>query len=120
MIPATFESEADCDAFFVALADTARATAAARRAHIDQHCRFWPCTEADASCADPVCERQRVLADEQLRTVLDELPALRARVQIGAQRPRNDPGSLSALRSGSGAAHEALSPAPASDRPRAP
>ena len=88
LVPATFASEAARDEFFVALARKLRASAAARRAYIDAHCRFWPCTEADAACADPVCERQRMRVDEELKASLAELPAWHARTRIVAPAAR--------------------------------
>jgi hypothetical protein len=82
LTPDTFASEAARDAFFEALKDKLQAAARVRHTYIDEHCRFWPCTPSDPVCRDPVCERQRALVDEQLKSQLDQIPALRARVRI--------------------------------------
>lgn len=85
LTPESFGSEAERDAFFVDLAARLEAAARAQRAYIDAHCRFWPCEPTDLACTDPVCERQRVLVDERLKTQLDEIPALRAKTRVLAQ-----------------------------------
>ena len=82
LTPATFASEAERDAFFVNLKATLELNARAQRAYIDAHCRFWPCTPSDPACPDPVCERQRVLVDEQLKTQLDQIPAWREQTRL--------------------------------------
>ncbi|HMA32153.1 MAG TPA: hypothetical protein VKT00_10105 [Casimicrobiaceae bacterium] len=82
LTPDTFASEAARDAFFEELKDKLQAAAAAQLAYIDQHCRYWPCTSSDPVCHDPVCERQRGRVDDRLKSQLDQIPALRARVRI--------------------------------------
>ena len=82
LVPDTFASEAARDAFFEELPGRLRAAAAVRHAYIDSHCRYWPCTPADAACADPICERHRALVDAQLQSQLDEIPPLRARAKV--------------------------------------
>ena len=83
LVPATFDSEAACDAFFAALKTKLEAARDARRVQIDAECRFYPCQRSDpAPCSDPICERMRNLADAQLASELAQLPALRAQVRI--------------------------------------
>ena len=79
LIPATFESNTACDAFFATLKTWLEAARDAKRERFDAECRFWPCKSSDATpCADPVCERRRKQADAQLASELERLPALRA------------------------------------------
>lgn len=88
MTPAAFESDAACDAFFAALKTDLESAAQAQRAYVDAHCRFWPCKADDPQpCADPVCERRRERVDAELKTRLDEIAPLRARVRIAAPEP---------------------------------
>lgn len=83
LVPAAFESEAACDAFFATLNTKLQAAREAKRERIDADCRFWPCKATDpAPCPDPVCERARTLADAQLTSELARLPALRTQVRI--------------------------------------
>lgn len=85
LTPATFGSESDCDAHFASLQTRLKATRDAQRSNIDAQCRFWPCKASDpAPCPDPVCERRRTIADEQLKSQLDQIPALRTQVRIAA------------------------------------
>ena len=85
LTPATFDSESDCDAHFASLQTRLKATRDAQRSYIDAQCRFWPCKASDpAPCPDPVCERRRTIADEHLKSQLDQIPALRTRVRIAA------------------------------------
>ena len=83
LIPATFDSDAACDAFFATLKTKLEAARDAKRARIDAECRFWPCQSSDPTpCPDPVCERLRTMTDAQLASELGQLPALRAQVHI--------------------------------------
>jgi hypothetical protein len=83
LTPAAFASESDCDAHFTSLKARLVTARDAQRANIDAHCRFFPCKASDpAPCPDPVCERQRTLANEQLKSQLDQIPALRTQVRI--------------------------------------
>lgn len=85
LTPETFASEADCDAHFASLQKRLQTTSDAQRSDIDANCRFSPCKASDpAPCPDPVCARLRAVADEQLKSQLDQIPALRAQVRIVA------------------------------------
>ena len=85
LTPAAFGSESDCDAHFASLQTRLKATRDAQRAYIDAQCRFWPCKASDtAPCPDPICERQRKIADDQLESQLEQIPALRTQVRIAA------------------------------------
>jgi hypothetical protein len=86
LVPATFDSEAACDAFFATVKTRLEAARDARRALVDAECRFYPCQRSDPTpCPDLVCERQRNRADAQLANDLSQLPALRAQVRIIAK-----------------------------------
>jgi len=84
MVPDTFASPAEQDAFFADLQLRLEMAARAQRAYIDSHCHIWPCQATDVDCPNPICERQRVLVEEQLEIRLDEIPALRAQTKIVA------------------------------------
>ncbi len=78
LTPESFPSESECDAYFVSFEKKLEAARVAERARIDAQCRFWPCKPSDASCPDPVCERQRTRADAYFNAELDRIPLLRA------------------------------------------
>ena len=82
LVPTTFESESSRDAFFTKLKGKLEATATAQLASIDTHCRVWPCTPSDLACPSPVCGHARILAEEQLRIQLDQIPALREQTRL--------------------------------------
>ena len=83
LIPASFASESECDAFFASLRTKLEVEWDGQRAYIDKQCRFWPCQPTDAApCPDPVCQQRRARVDAQLKSDLDELPAIRAQVRI--------------------------------------
>jgi hypothetical protein len=84
MVPDTFASPAEQDAFFADLQLRLEMAARAQRAYIDSHCHIWPCQATDVDCPNPICARQRVLVEEQLEIRLDEIPALRAQTKIVA------------------------------------
>jgi hypothetical protein len=85
LVPAQFESQASCDAFFADLAAKLRTAHDQMRARIDADCWFPPCTPGDASpCQDPWCQRLREITDADLQSELDRIPAARAQVRIGA------------------------------------
>jgi len=83
LTPATFDSEAACDAHFATLKTKLEMARNEERARIDAECRFYPCKPSDPSpCPDPVCERLRAFADENLERELTRIPELRAQVRI--------------------------------------
>lgn len=85
LTPATFDSEAACDAHFAILKTKLETTRNEERARIDAECRFYPCKPSDPSpCPDPVCERLRAFADENLESELSRIPGLRAQVRISS------------------------------------
>lgn len=84
LVPAQFESASACDAFFADLETKLRSSHAQMRARIDANCWFQPCKPSDAQpCQDPWCQRLREVADADLQTELDRIPAMRAQVRIG-------------------------------------
>jgi hypothetical protein len=84
LVPATFDSQAECDAFFATLKTKLEAARGAAHARIDAECHFPPCRASDSTPCLEVCERQRRRADAQLVSDLDQLTALRAQVRIVA------------------------------------
>lgn len=85
LVPAQFDSAAACDAFFADLEAKLRSSHALTRARIDTNCRFHPCKPSDAQpCQDPWCQRLRAIANADLQTELERIPAMRAQVRIGA------------------------------------
>jgi hypothetical protein len=84
LVPATFDSQSECDAFFATLKTKLEAAKVATHARIDAECQFPPCRASDPAPCVEVCERQRKRADAQLVSDLDQLTALRAQVRIVA------------------------------------
>ena len=85
LTPSAFASESECDAYFASLKTRLETIRDATHARIAAECRFFPCKASDpVPCPDPVCNQQRVRADDELKTRLEEIPALRARVRIAA------------------------------------
>jgi len=84
LVPATFYSQAECDAFFATLKTKLEAARGATLARIDAECHFPPCHASDLTPCLEVCERQRRRADAQLVSDLDQLTALRAQIHIVA------------------------------------
>ena len=83
LVPATFASEAERDAYFASLEAKLRAERDAQRAFIDKQCRYFPCKPSDpAPCLDPTCQQRRERLDAELESQLMEVPALRAQVRI--------------------------------------
>ncbi len=85
LTPATFVSESDRETFFATLKAKLEAATAAQHDYINAQCRYWPCVANDpAPCPDPVCQQRHTRVEEQLKSLLDEIPALRAQVRIVA------------------------------------
>jgi hypothetical protein len=85
LTPATFASAAACDAHFASLASRLEAARDAERDRIDRNCRPLPCEPSDATpCPDPRCVKLRAEADARWKAWQDEIPSLRARIQIAA------------------------------------
>jgi len=85
LTPATFDSESTREAFFATLETKLVGAAAAQHAYINAQCHYWPCVAKDsAPCPDPVCQQRHARVDDQLKNLLDEIPALRAQLRIVA------------------------------------
>jgi hypothetical protein len=85
LTPSAFASESECDAYFSSLKTKLESIRDATHARIAAECRFFPCKASDpVPCPDPVCNQQRARADEELKTRLEQIPALRAQVRIVA------------------------------------
>ena len=85
LTPAAFASESECDEYFSSLKSRLEAIRDATHARIAAECRFFPCKSTDPfPCPDPVCNQQRARADQELKTGLEQIPALRAQVRIAA------------------------------------
>jgi hypothetical protein len=83
LTPAAFASETECDAYFASLKTKLEGMRDAEHSRIAAACRFFPCKASDlVPCPDPVCNQQRARADEELKTRLEQIPALRAQVRI--------------------------------------
>ncbi len=83
LAPAVFASESSCDEYFAALHARLEAEVASRRRRVRESCHPWPCSASDPVCANPICEHQRARVDAELKSQLDQVTALRARVRIG-------------------------------------
>lgn len=85
LTPSAFGSQSECDAYFDSLKTRLETIRDATHARIAAECRFFPCKASDlVPCADSVCNQQRARADEELKTRLEQIPALRAQVRIAA------------------------------------
>ncbi len=85
LTPAAFASESECNAHFASLKTKLEGVRDAEHSRIAAECRFFPCKASDlVPCPDPVCNQQRARADEELKTRLDQIPALRTQVRIAA------------------------------------
>ena len=83
LVPATFPSEAQREAFFDTLGAKLTDATARQRAWVNEHCIRWPCKLSDESaCPNPYCEGLRVQADKELGIALGRVSALRAQVRI--------------------------------------
>ncbi len=85
LIPATFTTDSECDAYFVARMSRLETQVAARRERIDRECRYFPCSASDQEpCPHPACQKLRNDADAYFNTQRDSLSAARAQVRIVA------------------------------------
>jgi hypothetical protein len=85
LVPATFATDTECDAYFAARMSSLEMKVAARRERIDRECRYFPCSASDPEpCPHPACQKLRNEVDAYSKTQRDSLSAARARVRIVA------------------------------------
>jgi hypothetical protein len=82
LAPASFESEAARDAYFVLLKARLEADAEARRTLVGQSCTPWPCSPTEPRCSRPSCVDMLAVVSADLASALDQIPALRTRARI--------------------------------------
>jgi hypothetical protein len=82
LAPASFESEAARDTYFVLLRARLEADAEARRTLVGQSCTPWPCSPTEPRCSRPTCVDMLAVVSADLASELDQIPALRARARI--------------------------------------